>query len=171
MELEFLSTKLSNVTAYWGFHCNFYQKVYNSLQALKINTKRGGYYMIKVNIMDHTTRQVMDSFKPADVKDLPADLVNFIKKLPKGDKLKPMEKDTFQLSTYKTSEMKKYGGYTIPAERNVEIILPRDENCGYYARLTDNKKDLERKENGVFPISVKGFKDAIRSIAQSKKVF
>ena len=125
--------------------------------------------MIKVNFMDHSTRSVMNDFKPADVKDLPTDLVNFIRKLPKGDKLKPMDKDTFQLSTYKTSEMKKYGGYTIPAERNVEIMLPKDEHCAYYACLTDNKKDLETKRPGYFPISVKGFKDAIRSIANAKK--
>lgn len=126
--------------------------------------------MIKVSIMDHSTREVMEGFKSADVKDLPADLVNFIKKLPKGDKLKPMEKDTFQLSTYKTPEMKRYGGYTIPEERNVEIMLPKDEHCAYYACLTDNKNNLENRP-GFFPISVKGFKDAIRSIANAKKNF
>lgn len=127
--------------------------------------------MIKVSIMDHTTREVMDNFKPADVQDLPAELIGFIKKLPKGDKLKPMERDTIQLSTYKTSEMKKYGGYTIPAERNVEIMLPKDGNSAYYACLTDNKQHLENKRPGFFPISVKGFKDAIRSITKTREHF
>lgn len=127
--------------------------------------------MIKVNIMDHSTREVMESFKPADVKDLPADLISFIRKLPKGDKLKPMEKDTFQLSTYKTPERTIYGCYKLPAERNVEIMLPRDENCSYYACLTDNKEKLADKQKNFFPITVQGLKDAIRSIAKSKEVF
>lgn len=126
--------------------------------------------MIKVNIMDHTTREVMENFKPADVKDLPADLVNFIKKLPKGDKLKPMERDTIQLSTYKTPQRRIYGGYEVPEERNVEVILPKDERCGYYACLTDNKQKLEDKQRGFFPISVAGLKDAIRSIVKSKEI-
>ncbi len=127
--------------------------------------------MIKVNIMDHSTREVMESFKSADVKDLPANLIDFIKKLPKGDKLKPMEKDTFQLSTYKTPERIIHGFYKVPAERNVEIMLPRDEKCAYYACLTDNKEKLAEKQRGFFPITVQGLKDAIRSIAKSKEIF
>jgi hypothetical protein len=127
--------------------------------------------MIKVNIMDHSTREVMQNFKSADVKDLPADLINFIKKLPKGDKLKPMDKDTFQLSTYKTPEQVIHGYHKLPAERNVEVILPKDDKCAYYACLTDNKEKLADKQGKFFPITVQGLKDAIRSITQSKELF
>ena len=127
--------------------------------------------MVKVNIMDHSTREVMENFKPSDIKDLPADLIAFIKKLPKGDKLKPMEKDTFQLSTYKTSPLKIYGGQEIPAERNVEIMLPKDDMSSYYACLTDNKEKLAKEQKNYFPISVQGLKDAIRSISKWKKLF
>ena len=126
--------------------------------------------MIKVNIFDHSTREVMENFKSGDVKDLPADLVGFIKKLPKGDKLKPMDKDTFQLSTYKTPKRKIWGYYEVPAERNVEIMLPRDEYCAYYACLTDNTEKLADKQKKFYPITVQGFKDAIRSIAKAKEI-
>lgn len=126
--------------------------------------------MIKVNIFDHSTREVMENFKPGDIKDLPADLIAFIKKLPKGDKLKPMDKDAFQLSTYKTPQHKIYGCYEVPAERNVEIMLPRDERCAYYACLTDNTEKLADKHKKFYPITVQGFKDAIRNIAKAKEV-
>ena len=127
--------------------------------------------MIKVNIFDHSTREVMENFKPGDVVDLPADLISFIKKLPKGDKLKPMDKDTFQLSTYKTPQRRVYGCYEVPAERNIEIMLPKDENCAYYACLTDNAKKLSGEQGKFYPITIQGFKDAIRNIAKSKEIF
>jgi hypothetical protein len=127
--------------------------------------------MFKVNIVDHSTREVIPSFKPADLKDLPSDLIDFIRKLPKGDKLKPMETDTIQLSTYKTPERKIYGCYKVPEERNVEVMLPRDNNCSYYACLTDNKEKLAQDPQTFFPISVKGLKDSIRRVFKTKEYF
>jgi hypothetical protein len=132
--------------------------------------KIGEYYMIKVNIFDHSTRKVLENFNPDDIRDLPVDLIGFIKKLPKGDKLKPLDVDTFQLSTYKTPQRKIYGCYDVPAERNIEIMLPRDEHCAYYACLTDNTEKLADKQKKFYPITVQGFKDAIRNIAKAKEV-
>jgi len=114
---------------------------------------------MKVNIVEAGSKQVMDKFKPADLKELPQDLVKFINRLPKGNKLNPLEKDTLQISTYKTGKN----------NREVELTLPIDEGSGFYARLTDNEKDMKAYPQIFNPISVEGFKNAVRSIANVRK--
>ena len=114
---------------------------------------------MKVNIVEAGSNRVMDNFKPADLNELPKDLVKFINKLPKGDKLNPLEKDTLQISTYKTGKN----------NREVELILPTGKGSGIYARLTDNEKDMKAYPQIFNPISVEGFKNAVRSIANVRK--
>lgn len=112
---------------------------------------------MKVNIVDYGSKEVMNNFKPADLKELPKDLVKFINKFPKGNRLNPLEKDTFQVSTYKAGK-----------NREVELALPIDKGSGFYARLTDNKKNIKNYPQIYNPISIEGFKNAVRSIMNKK---
>ena len=108
--------------------------------------------------------KVVKNFTPAEQADLGQDVVNYIKSLARGNRFKPLDKDTVYFSTH-----------VIPAtpnseaERILEIQLPFDEFL-YTETLSTTPLILKDGTRCQKPLTVASIKEAIKELRFSRKM-
>ncbi len=115
--------------------------------------------------------KVLKDFSKKDKKELGKEIVDFIKSLPKGDKLKPLDKDTVYFSTFVRPAIKNPAGEVVLPEERVlymDKVLDKGVGCG----VTASTQPLVLGDGHVcsYPLTIKGVKDAIKRLENSAKL-
>ena len=114
--------------------------------------------------------KVLNKFSKKAERELGPDIVGFLKSLPKGDKLKPLDKDTLFFSTHSRPAIKSPSGEVIlPAERVLHVDKIVDAGSGYGATATTNPLVLKDGHVCSYPLTLDGVKSAIETVMSSAK--
>ena len=112
--------------------------------------------------------KVLNDFSKIEKKELGKEIVDFIKSLPKGDKLKPLDKDTVYFSTFKRPAIKNPAGEVVlPAERVLfmDKALDKGVGCG----ITASSQPLVLGDGHIcsYPLTIEGVKNALKQLQNS----
>ena len=114
--------------------------------------------------------KVVKNFTKTEQAELGEEVVNFIKSLPRGNRLKPLDKDTVYFATQRVPGIFDEDGSMIePAQRVLFIDIP--DGVGSAFGMTCSSKPLVL-EDGTFieePLTVDGIKKAISDIMLARK--
>ena len=112
--------------------------------------------------------KVLNDFSKIEKKELGKEIVDFIKSLPKGDKLKPLDKDTVYFSTFKRPAIKNPAGEVVlPAERVLfmDKALDKGVGCG----ITASSQPLVLGDGHIcsYHLTIEGVKNALKQLQNS----
>ena len=112
--------------------------------------------------------KVLNDFSKIEKKELGKEIVDFIKSLPKGDKLKPLDKDTVYFSTFVRPAIKNPAGEVVlPAERVLfmDKALDKGVGCG----ITASSQPLVLGDGHIcsYPLTIEGVKNALKQLQNS----
>ncbi|MCR5265885.1 MAG: hypothetical protein K6E29_04755 [Cyanobacteria bacterium RUI128] len=112
--------------------------------------------------------RVLSDFSKAEKKELGKEIVDFIKSFGKGDKLKPLDKDTVYFSTSVRPELKNTAGEVVcPRERVLHIDKPLGEGEGCGVTVSTNPLVLEDGHICSYPMTLDGVKAAFKCLMES----
>ena len=120
--------------------------------------------MIKAILRDSVVGKPVSKFSPEVAKDLGKDIVDYLQAMPKGDPLKPLDKDTIVFSTAVKRGYIKADGTVVPPERTLFINKMTGVDTGYG---TSASKTPDISEDGfvrTYPLTLEGVKEGIRRI-------
>ena len=109
--------------------------------------------------------EVLKDFSKVEKKELGKEIVGFIKSLPKGNKLEPLDKDTVYFSTFRRPAIKNPAGEVVLPEERVlymDKVLGKGEGCG----VTASTQPLVLGDGHIcsYPLTINGVKSALERL-------